>query len=269
MKKFLIAVQFLTIIPIRKNLIDNKSDIAESSAYFVVVGLLQGLLLAGADYFSGMLFNQELSILIVLLVLVISNGGFHLDGLADTFDALAAKSAEGNKNADIEKRLSIMRQGTIGPIGVTAIVFTLALKYFSLKSISNLLPFIYYSSLIVLPMISKLAVVVGIYFGRPARKDGLGNIFVGEIHVKNLVINTVIISSIFTAFLVLAKHYAPANQYIFYGIVLFMTFLLGRFIVFCFDKKFGGLTGDTLGAISEITEIIFLLAVIIWSRLFI
>lgn len=268
MKKFLIAVQFLTIIPIRKNLIANKSDIAESSAYFVVVGFLQGLLLAGADYLSGMIFNQELSILIVLLVLVISNGGFHLDGLADTFDALAAKS-EGNKNADIEKRLSIMRQGNIGPVGVIAIVFSLAVKYFSLKSISNLLPFIYYSSLFILPMISKLAVVVGIYFGRPARKDGLGNIFIGEIHVKELVINTAIISSIFMAFLVLAKYYAPANQYIFYGIVLFITFLLGRFMVFCFDKKFGGLTGDTLGAISEITEIIFLLAVIIWSRLYI
>lgn len=268
MKKFLIAMQFLTILPIRKNLIDNKLDIAESSAYFVVVGLFQGLLLAATDYFSGMIFNQELSILFVLLALVVSNGGFHLDGLADTFDALAAKS-EGNKNADIEKRLSIMRQGTIGPIGVTAIVFTLALKYFSLKSISNLLPFIYYSSLIVLPMISKLAVVVGIYFGRPARKDGLGNIFIGKIHLKELVTNIIIISSIFLTFLVLAKHYAPANQYIFYGIVLFMTFLLGRLMVFCFDKKFGGLTGDTLGAISEITEIIFLLAVITWSRLYI
>ena len=68
----------------------------------MLVGLLQGILLVLTDYVSGIFFHQDLVIAIVLLMLVLSNGGFHLDGLADTFDAIAVKSS-GDFEKDKEK----------------------------------------------------------------------------------------------------------------------------------------------------------------------
>ena len=71
----------------------NEDDIAQSASVFVIVGLMQGILLIVVDYASGIFFHQDLVIAIVLLILVLSNGGFHIDGLADTFDAIAVKAS--------------------------------------------------------------------------------------------------------------------------------------------------------------------------------
>ena len=101
-KSFLIAIQFLTLIPVKRNLAANENDIAKSASVFVIVGFIQGIFLITADYVSGIFFHQDLVIAIVLLMLVLSNGGFHLDGLADTFDAIAVKSS-GDFEKDKEK----------------------------------------------------------------------------------------------------------------------------------------------------------------------
>jgi adenosylcobinamide-GDP ribazoletransferase len=99
MKRFLIALQFLTIIPVRKGINVSEAEIAKSSSVFVLVGIIQGILLIATDYIAGRVFHPDLVTGIILLVYVLSTGGFHLDGLADTFDAIAAK-AEGSPDAD-------------------------------------------------------------------------------------------------------------------------------------------------------------------------
>ena len=268
MKKLLLAFQFLTIIPVRTGLPASNRDTAGSSAFFVVVGLLQGLLIAAAAFLSGTVFPPELAVAIALLVLVLSNGGFHLDGLADTFDALAAKSS-GNILADREKRLSIMKGSTTGPIGVIAMMFALALKYLALKNISNLSHFTYYSSLILMPVLPKWTMVISMYHARAAREDGLGNIFINGTGAKEAAISTMIL-----VILLALPEICPGNlvsifQPLFYAALLVTLYGLCRLWVNFFDKRFGGLTGDTVGAIGEFSEIIFLFMVILWSQLFI
>jgi adenosylcobinamide-GDP ribazoletransferase len=269
MKRFLIALQFLTIIPVKNDMTVQEDDIAKSASLFVVVGFLQGLLLLATDYSARRIFHSELVIGLILLVLVLSNGGFHLDGLSDTFDALASKS-EGEENRDKLKRLAIMKTGTVGPIGVTAIVFSLALKYLALNNLSHFQPFTYVSSLLLMPVLSKWAMVISIFHGKPAREDGLGRIFINRIGWKEIVISTgillllLLLSSVgFSRFFSL---YVPNKQYIFYIFLLLSLWLFCRVEIKFFNKKFGGLTGDMLGATSEITEIIFLFMVIAWSR---
>ena len=115
---------------VRKNMLMAEADIPKSSSYFVMVGLVQGALLAAtALWQQGSVFDPGLTAGITLFVLVLSNGGFHLDGLADTFDALAAKG-------DREKKLSVMKDGTIGPVGVIAIFFSLLIKYLAIKNLT-------------------------------------------------------------------------------------------------------------------------------------
>jgi adenosylcobinamide-GDP ribazoletransferase len=260
MKGFLIAIQFLTIIPVRSGITINEADIAKSASAFAIVGLIQGILLVFTDNLAGLVFHQDLATGIVLLVLVLSNGGFHLDGLADTFDAIAAKG-------DREKKLAIMKDSTIGPVGVIAVVFSLALKYLSLKNLSHMLPYTYYSSLLFMPVLSKWTMVISMFHGKPAREDGLGKIFISRTGLKEVIVSTLLILLILALPKVFLGRYILEDQYLFYSILLVTMYILCRIGVEFFNKKFGGLTGDTLGAISEITEIIFLLMVIAWSRL--
>ncbi len=268
MKRLLLAFQFLTIIPVKTGMTDNEDDIAKSSSAFVMVGFIQGMLLIATDYVSGRVFRPDLVTGIILFVLVLSSGGFHLDGLSDTFDAIAAKSKE-NIEIDRKRRLSIMKDSSTGPIGVISIVFAILLKFLALNSLSHFSLFTFHFSLLLMPMLSKWAMVISMFHGKPAREEGLGRIFINRIGFKEIAISTLILLLLLIFSQVFFSSYTSKSQYAFYAVLLVITYLLCRVGVNFFNRKFGGLTGDTLGAISEITEIIFLLMVIIWSQLFI
>lgn len=268
MKKLLLAFQFLTILPLKTISGVSDRDIAASSAFFVVVGLMQGLLMAATAFLFSSVFHPGLAIAMTLLILVLSNGGFHLDGLADTVDALSAKSS-GNASRDRAKRLSMMKGGTTGPMGVIAIVFALALKYLALQNISSLPYATYYSSLILMPILSKWTMVISMYHAKPAREEGLGNIFIIGTGAKEAVISTMILATLLALPEIFVGDLITIYQFPFYGVLLITLYVLCRLWVNFFDVRFGGLTGDTVGAISEISEVIFLLMVILWSRLFI
>lgn len=268
MKRLIIALLMLTIIPVRKSMTVTEDDIAKSSSVFVLVGLIQGIILILTDYAAGNVFHHDLVIGIILLVYVLSNGGFHLDGLADTFDAIAAKS-EKTPEADKEKRLLILKDSATGPIGITAIAFSLGLKYLALNNLTHFMASTFFSSLLFLPAISKWTMVISMFHGKPARKDGLGKLFINKIGFKELGISTLTLIVLLILPQLFFSDYIPVGQYLFYAVLLITMYLVCRVLVRFFQNRFGGLSGDMLGAISEITEIIFLLLVIIWSRLFI
>jgi adenosylcobinamide-GDP ribazoletransferase len=266
MKRFLLALQFLTMLPVKHTMAVNENDIAKSSSFFVLVGFIQGILLISTDYLAGRVFHPDLVTGIVLLVYVVSNGGFHLDGLADTFDAIAAKSG-GNPDVDKQKRLSVLKDPSTGPAGVTAIFFSLGLKYLSLNSVTNFLPFTYYSSLLFLPVIPKWTMVISMYHGKRARENGLGSLFIDKISLTMVALSTMILSLLFVLPQLFFSDYIPDNQYIFYAVLLITMYSLCRIWIQFFHKRFGGMTGDMLGAVSEMTEVTFLFMVILWSRL--
>ncbi len=267
MKKLLLAFQFLTIFPLRKAQHVSNAEIAASTSFFVPVGIIQGLLTACAYYTAGLLVHPEVAIAIALLVLVLSNGGFHLDGLADTFDAMALKST-GNPEVDRERMLSVMKGGTTGPIGVTAIVFVLGLKYLELKNISNFSYFIWYSSLVLLPVIPKWVMVLTMFHARPARIDGLGRVFIEGTGIIETFEATLMLILFLLIPGLLLRSLTSAYYPLFCLAIMISMYFLSRMLGYLFESKFGGLTGDTIGAISEISEVFFLFMVIVWSRLF-
>ncbi|MFZ6016380.1 MAG: adenosylcobinamide-GDP ribazoletransferase [Nitrospirota bacterium] len=268
MKRILLAFQFLTIVPLRVGGEISEKEIGGASACFPLVGVFQGALLVAANFILKKVFPVELTNGLLVLLLVLSNGGFHLDGLADTFDAIGAKS-ECNTDIDIQKRLAIMRDSTIGPIGVIAIVLTLLLKFLALNSLSHSSLSIFHLSLFLMPILPKWTMVISMFYGKPAREEGLGRIFINRIGFKEIAISTIVLFVILIGLQVFFSHYMSDNQYIFYAILLVIMYFFSRMSVGFFNRKFGGLTGDTLGAISEITEITFLSMLLAWSRLFI
>ncbi len=175
------AARFLTILPLpggQEPLTER--DVTRSAAAFVVVGLLQGLLLVAVELGASRLFPPDLALGMVLLTLALISGGFHLDGLADTFDGLAVKSG-GDQERDRQRRLAVMKDSAIGVMGVLAIFFTLMLKFFALQGLAQSGDVVYYSSLLLMPTLGKWAMVIAMYRVVPARSDGLGRLFIGAI----------------------------------------------------------------------------------------
>ena len=262
---FLLALQFLTIIPVRMETDFSEEEIPRSAVFFPAVGAVQGCVVAGVAFFAIPLFPPEITGVLSVLALIISNGGFHLDGLADTFDALAVKSS-GEREADRAKRLAVMKDSSTGAIGVTAIALVLLMKCLLISNIiSCSAPVTRYALLFLLPVFSKWVMVPAAYHGTAARKDGLGRVFIENVLVRDLVLSSVI--TLFLSFVVadILQQTPSTTGALFF--MLFAALYLFSFTAVKFCRlRFGGITGDSLGAISEIAEIIFLMVASIWLR---
>ena len=269
MKQLALAFQFLTIIPIRVKGDVSENDISRSAVFFPVVGAFQGLLAVCAASLSIAIFPAEIAGGLVVAGLILSNGGFHLDGLADTFDALAVKSS-GNRTTDKEKRLAVMKDSATGAIGVVSIVVVILLKFLFVKElfIQTSAP-LFLSLLFLMPVYSKWAMVPALYHGRPAREDGLGRLFMESTRTGAAFSSFFLLTLISLLILLLFPGGSPTKAFELYLMLSVMLYLFSLLAVRFCANRFGGLTGDNFGAISEISEILFLMVALLWLRRFI
>ena len=267
LKQVLLALQFLTIVPVRVKGEISENDMSRSAIFFPVAGALQGLFCILSAALLSRLFSADITGCLVLVILIITTGGFHLDGLADTFDALALKASR-DEEADRKKRLLVMKDSSTGAIGVVTIVVAILLKYMLIRNL-----FLYssstalYSLLFLIPVFSKWIMVPAMHHGTSARKDGLGRIFIDAITRKDVVICSLIavLFSLVISELLQHTRYAAVTGllFLYLFLVLYIFCLISvKFIT----KRFGGLTGDSFGAISEISEILFLMVASLWLQ---
>lgn len=259
MKKFVVAIQFLTIIPINKNIIIDKSEIARCSIAFVPVGIMQGIILISVYLITNQLFDNEMVAGIILMTSILYNAGFHIDGLSDTFDGIAI-------NGDKEKKLSIMKEGTAGPIGVTAIFFVLLLKFLSIKNLMLYPSSVFYSSILLMPVYSKLSFIISMFQGKSAKQEGIGNLFIGKLKFKEVFISLLIFILLFLFLKTILDHSVQVIDLFFCGLLIALIYIFCRISIIFFNRQFGGLTGDTLGAISETSELLFLFFTLLWYK---
>src|SRR5688572_15857696 len=107
MRSFAVALTFLTRTPIVLRDVRD-ADFGRSVAWFPVVGLLLGVMLATAATLSRGHMSHELIALSLVTLLVVVTGGLHVDGVADVFDGVGG--GRGNR----ERTLEIMRDSHIG-----------------------------------------------------------------------------------------------------------------------------------------------------------
>ncbi len=258
----------MTIIPISVKGDLSERDIAASAKFFPVAGAVQGFCIALVAFVCKDFFGVEITSGFVLLALLITNGGFDMDGLMDTFDALAVKSS-GDRSKDIEKRLSVMKDSAVGATGAMAMAIVLLLKFLLISRIMNFNPFYIPATLLFLmPVFSKWVTVPAMYHAKSARKDGLGRIFIENMNLETVLISTATLLAVAAV----TGHFGFAQL----GAKNFALFLVSTMpsfyiLILCtvkfFDNSFGGLTGDHCGAISEIFELIFLMLGYAWLRL--
>ena len=130
-----------------------------------------------------------------------------------------------------------MKDSSTGAIGTIAILFVILLKYLSLKNLSHFLPFTYYSSLLLMPVFSKWAMVVSMLHGKAAREDGLGKIFMNKTGFKETAISTLLLILILILIQALSSRYALENQHVFYAILFGVLYPFCRILVYFFNKK--------------------------------
>ncbi len=242
MKKFLIALQFLTTLPIKIRSEIKAKDFGGSLAYFPIVGAFIGVLLVLILFVFNFL-PHLVTVILVLIGSIVVTGGIHLDGFADTCDGFYGRRSK-------EQILKIMRDSRIGVMGVIGLVSLLLLKFSLMLNIpQNIL----WKALIAMTVFSRWSQSLACYMSKYARKEGKAKYFI-EYSTKREFLR----AGLFTValFLLLMK---------LKGIVLLSLSLLPIFLFINYAKrKIGGMTGDTIGATSEIAELAVLFFVLIY-----
>lgn len=261
MKKLILAFQFLTIIPVRDTGKVPARDVGSATLYFPVVGIIEGSLLSVVAWLLLKGFPGEITSGLLLVVMVLMNGCLHLDGLADTFDAIASRG-------DTERKLSIMKGSTTGPAGVTAIVIVLLLKYLLLNALFfySSLP-VYVTGLILMPVVSRCAMVWAIFHCKSARQEGLGRMFIEHTGLKELILATAI--TVIVCFVTIGTISELELLSFHLMFVLPVLYFFSIAAVWFFHRHFGGMTGDSFGSVYEIALLLFLMTRILWVQKFI
>ena len=231
----ILALQFLTRIPINKNIDFNHENIRKSTYYFPYVGILLGAL-AALSYYAFLPFNKDIASFIAVLMIIFLTGGLHLDGLSDTADGFYSAR-------DKEKMLVIMKDSRIGAFGVISLILIILFKYIIISNLDNNVGLVLILSL----GNSRLVALIQMAYKKTARPGGLGELFSKSNPKKYIlfsIIQYVIIISIINI-----KFLIP----------LIGTIILGELITRITYKKIDGFTGDVYGATIELCEALSLL----------
>jgi len=243
MSAFVIALQFLTRIPVRSSMQVQGAVMGRSVLYYPLVGLLIGLILA---LLFDLLAQQSLilSAAILLAVWVLITGGLHLDGLADSADAWAGGLG------DKVRTLEIMKDPRSGALAIVVLILVLLLKY---SAIVAALEIDQWQSLLIAPILGRSAVVMLFLTTPYVREQGLGSDMAKHLPRKVAWLILLLVTGVVVYVLGM-----PSSVIVM--AVFILAFLGLRHMML---DRVGGMTGDTAGALVELVELMTLVVMVI------
>ncbi|MFC1977151.1 adenosylcobinamide-GDP ribazoletransferase [Chloroflexota bacterium] len=246
--RFLAALSFLTIIPVPRRRETTPEEVGRSIVYFPVVGGIIGLILVGLNWLLDLFLPPDLVNGLLIVSMVVISGALHLDGLVDTCDGIA-----GHKT--VEARWQVMRDSRVGAFGVIGVFLLLLVKYVSLGSVPENWLMV---TLVLMPVVSRWAMVYAVFTYPYARPQGLGKAFKQGTSWQGFVVATVIAMAVAIGLARLANvtYFYLAGLAIMFGVWIIVVATAAYL-----KRKFSGLTGDTYGAISEVAEVAVLILV--------
>jgi adenosylcobinamide-GDP ribazoletransferase len=181
----------------------------------------------------------NLTALLALATTALITGALHEDGLADTADGLGGGRTR-------ERKLEIMRDSRIGSYGVCALILSFGLRWTALAAIAN--PWAVMLALCAAHAAARAGLPAFMSLVPPARRDGLAagaGVPPGHSVAIAFAVGT----------LALALTLGPAKALV--GLVLLSVagLILARLAI----RQIGGQTGDILGALEQVGEILILL----------
>lgn len=244
MKKLLLTIGFMTRIPIPMQLEVKEGDMEKGFITFPIVGIIIGLFDLAVFKLVEFVLPETIAILFSILANLCITGAFHLDGLADTVDGIYSARTR-------ERMLEIMKDSRIGTNGAIALVFDLLFKFIGLSYCD-----IKWIPILLMPVAGKMVQGVIVYKAIYPRKKGIG-IYVGTVPAFAAIGAAVIGLIPFVIF------------YEVYGIIYWAILLVfAYFFRLYITGKIGGVTGDVMGAGSELSEVLYLFLLLAKAKLF-
>lgn len=229
-----IALTFLTRVPAPVAIDYSQQNLNQASRYFPLIGFLIGAFTALLYWLFSQILPANVAILFSMIASFLITGGFHEDGLADTCDGLGG-------GFEVESKLSIMKDSRIGTYGALAIWSVLSLKFALLINLENVVV----ALLVAHPLsrsVSTMMIPLLPYI-QDADQSKSKPLAESQNNYDWIIALVIGLSSlVFVAEL-------------WWMLVLALTILVvvaRQFLI----KQIGGFTGDTLGAIQQISEIL-------------
>jgi adenosylcobinamide-GDP ribazoletransferase len=225
--------------------------LSQSARYFPAIGVLVGALGAAVFLLGAALLASATAIALAMVATVLLTGAFHEDGLADVCDGFGGASAP-------ERVLEIMRDSRVGAFGAIGIALALLAKFVVLNDLgAHVSPFVLAALLVCGHALSRAAAgaLIGLIpYVRESSKAQAKPVAEGGGAFARLCMIVLGIAPLSCAAWI-------ATSWFWLAAVIPVA-LVTACMAWWFKRRIGGITGDCLGAVQQVTEIVFYCAML-------
>ena len=244
---FLTAIMFYTRIPVPPWIDHSENLLNKATRYFPFIGWIVGGFAAGIFYLGILALPFSVALLLSIAGSILLTGAFHEDGFADFCDGFGGGWTK-------QKILDIMKDSRLGAFGAIGLMLMLAIKFFSLQALPEWLVI---KSLLIGHVLSRFSATVFIYTSRYVRENEDSK---AKPIGKKMEVKEIFMASIFGL--------APMALFSW----KFLLILLPIMICLLWFRRYlhkwiGGYTGDCLGAIQQVNEVLIYLSIIVLTSI--
>lgn len=244
LRDFLNAVRFLTVFPLPSAKEHRAGDLARAMFFFPAAGLLIAACAYGLFLLFTPFFPSRVAVLILLIAPILISGGLHADGFADFCDGFF-----GGK--DKESILRIMKDSRVGAWGALGMALLVLVKFELLQSAAYYVPVFFLAA-----AASRWSqVFLSAWLPYAGAGGGISEQVAGKAGRREILGATL--------FMAVPVVWFPWEGLAMIALLIMALLSFGLYV----KKKLGGVTGDVLGAASELTEIFIYTASFMIARI--
>lgn len=251
---FCYALSFFSRVPVAKSINFSAHPFHLGNVYFPVIGLLYALICFAVFSLSQIFLDINISVILMLLAGLLLTGALHEDGFADSCDGFG-----GGYNK--KQCLMIMKDSQIGCYGVIGLIFLFALKVNLLSQLALQTNVVFFSVISSAAVLSRLSALLLIQTSVYARDDHSSK---AQASSQHLPLQYLLLTSLFSIAMLVIFNFtfnAPIPLILSaIACLIVSTYCCRRY----FNKKIEGYTGDCLGFLQQLNELLILLISLAW-----